>query len=204
MLIPKPEGDFTPPPPGNHPARCYRVIDLGTQQGSYMGKPKIQHKIMIGWELFCDEKLPDGRNFSINNRYTLSGSERAALRQHLEAWRGRAFSEGDWNSFHIESIIGVPCLLQVKHDPKDGGGVYANIASVAGVPKGFQVPELTQEKLFFSLDPKEYKKDAYDKLSDNLKLTIHKSPEWSVLNGNGSYDQHDAPPRDSMDDDIPF
>lgn len=203
MLIPKPEGDFTPPPPGNHPARCYRVVDLGTQQGSYMGKPKIQHKIMIGWELFCDEKLPDGRNFTISSRYTLSGSDRSMLRQHLEAWRGRAFGEDDWNTFHIEKIIGQPCLLQVKHETKDGT-TYSNIASVAGVPKGFPVPDLTNDTLFFSLGPKEYQKAAYEKLSDNLKLTVHKSPEWAVLNGNGHDHEQEAPVRDAMDDEIPF
>lgn len=201
MLIPKPDGDFTPPPAGNHMARCYRVVDLGTQKGEYMGKPKIQHKIMIGWELFCEEKMQDGRNFSINNRYTLSGSERSALRQHLEAWRGRAFNEGDWNTFHIEKLINVPCLLQIKHETKDGK-TYANIASIGSVPKGLQVPELTNPTLFFSLDPKEYEPTTYEKLSDNLKLTIHKSPEWAVLQGNGPSTEH--PPTDSMDDDIPF
>lgn len=202
MLLPKPDGDFAPAPIGNHPARCYRVIDLGTQQGAYMGKPKIQHKVMISWELFSDEKMQDGRNYMVSNSYTLSGSEKSRLRQHLESWRGRGFTEADWNTFHIEKLIGVPCLLQIVHDPKDGGGVYANISSIAGVPKGLTVPAMTCDPLFFSLDPKEYKPDAYAKLSDNLKLTIHKSPEWAELNRTPV--EHDDGARNSMNDDIPF
>lgn len=203
MLLPKPENDFTPPPAGNHPARCYRVIDLGTQSTNYMGKPKIQHKIMIGWELFCDEKLDDGRNFTVNNRYTFSGYERSTLRQHLEAWRGRAFTDMDWDTFHIESIIGKACLLQIKHDPKDGGGVYANIASIGSIPKGLEVPALTNETVFFSLDPKEFKREAFDKLSDNLKITIQKSPEWAELNSPGPQQEHIAEAHDDLDSSIP-
>ena len=31
-------GDFTPVPAGLHLARCYRIVDLGTQQTEYMAE----------------------------------------------------------------------------------------------------------------------------------------------------------------------
>ena len=38
-------GDFTPVPPGMHLARCYRVIDLGTQSGTYLGVVTKKQKV---------------------------------------------------------------------------------------------------------------------------------------------------------------
>ena len=46
-----PIGDFKPVPAGLHLARCYRIIDLGTQRSEYDGQENHQRKIMLGWEL---------------------------------------------------------------------------------------------------------------------------------------------------------
>mgnify|MGYP000541169732 CR=1 FL=1 len=43
-------GSFESTPSGMHLARCYRIIDLGTQKSEYMGVSKLLHKIMLGWE----------------------------------------------------------------------------------------------------------------------------------------------------------
>ena len=49
-------GNFERCPPGMHLARCYRIIDLGTQKSEYMGQVKYLHKIMIGWEIHGEEE----------------------------------------------------------------------------------------------------------------------------------------------------
>ena len=70
-------GDFKLVPPGLHLARCYRIVDLGTQQIEYMGETKFQRKISIGWELHgCDEEgndmvTPKGDPLAIFKNYTL-------------------------------------------------------------------------------------------------------------------------------------
>ena len=49
----KPASNYTPPPAGMHIARCYRLIDLGTQPKSFQGKPtgeaRKDHGLLGTW-----------------------------------------------------------------------------------------------------------------------------------------------------------
>ena len=173
-------GDFKPPPGGTHPARCYRIVDLGTQQGEYMGVAKHQRKIVVSWEL--DIKMEDGRNFSVHKRYTWSMFERSRLRQDLESWRGRAFQESDLGpgGFDVSKLLNVPCLLTIVHDTRDGR-TYANVGAVSGMPKGMEAAPLTNPTALLWLEDGEFDQAVFDELSDGLKATIMKSPEWAEL-----------------------
>lgn len=210
-LPPPGGGDFTPPPAGTHLATCYRVIDLGTQLGEWKGKPKQQYKIIISWELHCDEKMDDGRAFTVSQRYTYSMSEKANLRKNLESWRGVPFTEADFagppNGFHIRKLIGAPCLLSIIHESKDGK-TYANIASISRLMKGMTPPPLENQKVYFSLDPAEFDRAVFDTFSENIKGTIMKSPEWNIL-VNGKPDDEpphleEGDPGPALDDTVPF
>lgn len=102
MHLPQPsDAEFELAPAGTHIAVCYRVIDLGTQETTFKGEVKHQHKILISWEI-PDEKMKDGRPFTIGKRYTWSMSEKANLRNDLESWRGK-FTAADFgpNGFKI-------------------------------------------------------------------------------------------------------
>ena len=80
MLIAKAESNssssFTPVPAGMHLARCFRIVDLGTQKTSYMGKDKLNRKILIQFEIHSEDAdgnplLTDkGEPLSISKRYT--------------------------------------------------------------------------------------------------------------------------------------
>ena len=48
-------GSFTPVPPGMHLARCYRVIDMGTQTTTWQGKEKQQPKVMLQFEVHSED-----------------------------------------------------------------------------------------------------------------------------------------------------
>ena len=48
-------GSFTPVPPGMHLARCYRIIDLGTQESTYQGTVKKLPKVMLQFEVHGEE-----------------------------------------------------------------------------------------------------------------------------------------------------
>ena len=56
-LIAKSEGssNFIPVPTGMHLARCYRIIDLGTQKSEYMGNVKQLHKMMLQFEVHGED-----------------------------------------------------------------------------------------------------------------------------------------------------
>lgn len=182
-------GDFELTPAGTHLAICYMVADLGYQETSYGMKPKI----VVGWELPA-EMMTDGRPFGASQIYTLSLSEKANLRKDLEAWRGRPFTDAELDGFDVKNVLGKPCTLTIVHN-KNGDKTYANIASVAGVMKGMQVPERTNELLYFNMDAPD-------------SATFQKLPKWVQKKISSA---HDAPAPatvggddDPLDDDIPF
>lgn len=208
MYLPPNNGsDFVLTPSGTHLAICYRVIDLGTQRGEYMGKEKIQRKVLISWEI-PDEQMSDGRPFTIGQRFTWSMSEKATLRHVLESWRGKAFSEEDFgdNGFDIKNILGVGCMLNVVH-AKKGDKTYANIATVARLPKGMVAPPQTNKTQYVWLSREEFDRPTFDELSDALKGVIIQSPEYRQLSERERIS--DEPPMPSPDDygaseNIPF
>jgi len=181
MYLPKPaeSNGFQKCPEGNHLAVCYEVIDLGTQTNVWQGETKRQRKIWIGWETH-DELMEDGRPFVIGMKYTFSSHEKSTLRQHLESWRGKRFNEEEIVKFDIRNVIGQGCYLNVIHVEK-GDRTYANIGSIAALPKNTETPELTNEPTFVALDPKEFDAQAFERLSDRMKDTIRESPEFADL-----------------------
>lgn len=207
-VLPSPnESTFTPVPEGNHIAVCYRVVDLGTQRGEWKGKEKHQRKLLVSWEI-PDEKMDDGRPFTIGQRFTWSMSEKANLRHVLESWRGRVFTDEDFgpNGFDIKNIIGVGCMLNVVHAGSNGK-TYANIASVAKLPKGMTSPAPSNQRTYVWLSREEFDRKNFDGLSDSLKTIIQAAPEFKALSeperiAEGTV----AGPRDDVpfSDDIPF
>jgi len=180
--IPKPQGNYKPVPQGNHIAVCYRVIDLGTQRSEFKGTEKFLRKILISWEI-PDELMDDGRPFTIGQRFTWSMHEKATLRHVLESWRGKAFTDEDFdgpNAFDIANVIGKGCMLNVVHSV-NGEKTYANIKSVAKLPKGVEAPSPANPRNYVWLTKEEFAQKNFDDLSDSLKETIIQSPEFKAL-----------------------
>jgi hypothetical protein len=184
-------GDFTPPPAGSFPAICYRVIDLGRQKSTFNNETKIAHKIMISWEIADeDERMPDGRPFTISKRYTWSMHEKSTLRKHLEAWRGVPFKDSDFGEggFDIKRLIGVPCMLSIVLNEKDGT-TYGNVSSVAKMPKQMTAAPLVNPTAFLWLEKGEFNRTVFDGLSESLRNTIAASPEYAMMRNGGSVEQ---------------
>lgn len=209
MHLPQPnDTQFELPPAGTHLAVCYRVIDLGTQETTYMGQAKRQHKILLSWEL-PDEKMADDRPFTISKRYTWSMSEKASLRSDLESWRGIPFTEKDFGEggFDIKNTIGKACLLTIMHEEKNGK-TYANITAISRLMKGMKAPETTaNEQIYLWLHESRWEPSTFHKLSQGIQGTIMQSPEYKALaNGTDQRDDY-QPPVDSEafhSDPIPF
>lgn len=207
MHLPKPGegGNFAPVPAGSFPAICYRVIDLGTQETTYKGETSEKHQIMISWELKDEDCVMAegpyaGQPMTIHQRYTWSMHEKATLRKHLEAWRGKPFKDADFgpDGFDIRNLLGVPCMLSIVQN-ESSGKTYSNIAGVAKVPKGLPVGELVNERVYFSLD--DFNGEVLGSLSENLQEKIKASPEYQRLGGGNSASRQQRP---SVDDEIPF
>ena len=124
-------GNFVPVSEGVHTAVCIWVIDLGDQYSEKFDN--TSRKVQLTWEIPDETIEIDGEQKPrvISKEYTLSLNEKAVLRQHLEAWRGKKFSEEELKGFDLANIIGASCQLQVLHNSKG----YANEGSIMALPK---------------------------------------------------------------------
>lgn len=211
MKLPKPDGggSFTPVPDGSWPAICYRVIDLGTQETTFKGETKEQRKVLLSFELKDEELMieKDGKSLpmTLHQRYTFSMFERAQLRKHLEAWRGKGFTDDDFdgpNAFQMERLLGAPCLLSVVNK-ETNGKTYSNIGGISKLPKQMSAGKLVNDTVFLSLEPDEFRREVFDALPDRLKETIMDSPEYQkIAHGGGSRNAYQE--RALQDDEVPF
>jgi hypothetical protein len=109
------------------------VVDLGEVEVTFQGKTQRKHKVAIVWQL--DEEMADGRPFLVRRRFTCSLHPKSALRQILEAWRGRAFSDQELAGFDLETLIGVGAIVSLIHETRDGT-TYSNVSTVMKLAKG--------------------------------------------------------------------
>ena len=208
-------GNFERCPSGMHLARCYRIVDLGTQKTEYMGQVKYLHKVMIGWEIHGTDdsgkplKMKDERPFAIFKNYTLSWSEKANLRLDLQSWRGRPFSQEEMRKFDLKNVLGAFCMLNVIERPGQDGKTYTNVAGVTPVPamiKQNGLPAAVNKNELFNIGEPDM--EMFNTFSDNLKAKISSSPEWQKLQGKikpeDRPDAGSAPPAFDDDDSIPF
>lgn len=204
LKLPEKGGSFELTPAGSHLAICYRFIDLGTQPSNYNGVPSMKHKVMISWEL-PEEKMADGRPFSVHETFNFSSSNKSTFRKTLEAWRGVAFTDQDFGTFDMSNLIGKSAMVGIVHTKK-GEDVYSNMNSIMRIPKGIAVPTLTNETIYLSLD-EDFKDELYSKLSDNLRMKISDSPEYKKLKGTYTSAQEHTESVSNindLDDEIPF
>lgn len=210
------KGGFEVTPTGLHLARCYRIVDVGTQKSEYKGQVKFLHKIMIGWEILgTDEdgqpiRMKDGRPFAMFKNYTMSWSEKATLRGDLQSWRGKPFTQEELRRFDLKTVLGAFCMLNVIERQGNDGKMYVNVAGISPVPamiKQAGLPAAVNKNEIFNLSEPDM--ELFESFSDNLKNKIKASPEGQKLFGGAAPAQggSQAPAGGSdvpEDDDIPF
>lgn len=205
-------GSFERCPSGMHLARCYRIIDLGTQKSEYMGQVKYLHKVMLGWEIHGSDdageplKMNDGRPFAIFKNYTLSWSEKANLRLDLQSWRGKQFSQEEMRKFDLKNILGAWCMLNIIDRVGTDGKTYTNVNGITPVPSVIKqngLPAAVNPNEIFNLQDPDW--NMFEGFSENLKKKIIASPEFNKAKG-GSAPQAKEPAAQypDQDDDIPF
>lgn len=195
-------------PAGTHIARCIKLIDLGTQHDTYLGQPKILQKIRVYWELpeelaiFNDEKGEEP--YTISNEYTASLGEKAHLRHHLEAWRGRKFTADELKGFDLKSIVGKPCMITVVHQTsKDGTKVYDKVTAVTALPKDQKTKKpmdvTAQINPTVIYDIEDGENEVFKGLPEFIQNTIRASEEFTNPKAAGNTQQEP-----DSETDIPF
>ena len=174
-------GDFELPEEGVYTARCYKMVDVGTQTTTGQYGTKEQRQVYIYWELLTDDDdepvfMEDGKTvFSIFNSYTLSMNQKANLRKHLDAWRGKKFTEEEAAEFDITKLLGTYCKIQITHTTsKDGQKTYANVNTIMATKKR---PEGVNELIAFSIENPDA--EVFESLPQWLQDKIESAPEWN-------------------------
>lgn len=205
-------GSFTPVSPGMHLARCYRIIDLGTQKTEYQGQIKHLQKVMIQFEVHGEDDngnplvTSKGEPMSISKNFTLSLAEKATLRKDLQAWRGRDFTAEELRGFELKNVLGAWAMITAAKSIGNNGKEYTNIVSInpvpasikkAGLPNGFNAVAM------FVIDDPDM--PLFETFGDGLKAKIMASPEWRAHNdGPVSNASFTSSGFDDMADDLPF
>jgi len=188
-----------PIPAGSYAARCYSMIQLGTNEETIQGELKRVSKVRITWELPTELKIFKEENgeqpLVISREFTLSMHEKSALRQFLQSWRGKQFTEQEALAFDVTALIGKPCLISISHNVAKNGNTYANITGVNLLPKGMECPNQINENQVLSFD--NFNNELFDSLPSFIKERVASSDEFKAMSK-----PNEIPVDES--DDIPF
>jgi CO dehydrogenase/acetyl-CoA synthase delta subunit len=206
----KPENNmqFELAPKGTHIARVYKLINLGTLKTEWQGKEKDTKKIRLYFELPTEEKVYTNKEgieikdvHTISAEYTLSMGDRAKLKPIVEGIIGTSLQEDEAYNFDVESLVGMTCLITIKHEKtKDGSREYSVIASTASLMKGMTAPEPVKKAEI--IDVNTITDEQLAELHEKIQEKITSSKEWklkaqAVKNGFDGFDEINP-------EDIPF
>lgn len=170
---------------GMYVARCYQMLEIGTNEENFMGDTKRLCKVRIGWELPELQKVFKEENglqpHVISKEYTLSMNEKANLRKDLESWRGKKWTDEEANDFDITKLIGAPCLLNITHkaSKKDATVFYEEISSITPLMKGQVCPPAVNKPMILSYD--DWNEELFNSLPDFIKNKIISSEEYQQM-----------------------
>lgn len=198
------EGNFKKVPPGVYVARCFSLVDMGTQITDGQYGSKEQHKIRIAFEIFGEDDAgnpltidADGKQMplTISKTYTLSLHEKSGLRKDLAAWRGRDFTDEEAKAFDVSKLISAYCMLNITTS-ENNGKTYTNIAGITPLPQALRnaKPDPVHKTVLFDLDEPDW--DVFQKFHEKLQEQIKKSPEFAQALSMAGVDE--------LSDDIPF
>lgn len=200
----KPEnagGDFQIAPEGNHVARLYQIVHLGTFDTEWQGKPKKRDLIRVSFEL-CNAKteFKEGegeRPFVVSEKFTFTMFENGKFRPFVENIRGKRFKDEDEAyAFDISQLLGTAVLVNVAHQEGNNGKTYANIIGVGPLPEGMDAPALHNEAKLIDVDV--ITDEEFEQLPEYLQKWMGESDEWKRKKANEPKEAEISP------DDVPF
>ena len=208
-------GSFTPVAPGMHLARCYRIVDMGTQKSEYQGQVKHLQKVMIQFEVHGEDDNGNalvtnkGEPMSISKNFTLSLAEKATLRKDLQAWRGRDFTSDELRGFELKNVLGAWAMITAAKSVGNNGKDYTNSVSINPVPVAIKkagLPEGFNKLAMFVIETPDM--ELLETFGNGLREKIMSSPEWRARSGGQEQPVRKATNTgsgfDDMDDDSPF
>ena len=176
--------DFKPCPAGNHAARVFEVIFLGTVHSEFKGVAKDSPQIKVGFEI-PGELREDGLPFTVGTMpLTLSVNKKASFRKLAQGIV--PFTPEMEKDFDADMLLGKICLINVIHtvSKKDPNVTYANITGASPLPKGMEVGPAVNPP--FNFDVNTSSAEDFGKLPEFIQKTIQGTPEWKARFGDSN------------------
>ena len=184
MKAPRSDSNYEPMPSGNHLARLYQIIYIGTIPVEWQGATKFQYKVRIGFEfpnetkVFNEEK--GEQPYVLSNEYTLSMSPKGKLRPMIESWLGKKLTDSEAADFDLDELLGKEAMVNVVHKEGNDGNTYANIATVGPLMKGSECPAPVNPPIIFGYG-KDWDQRFFESLPDFIKTKITSSREYGEM-----------------------
>jgi len=191
-------GDFNAvplPKEGNYPARCFRLIVIGTVPNIFKGQDQgMVEKIWIDWELPTQLAVFDEQKgeqpFVVGAEFNLKIGPKANLYKLISAWRNKPLNEKEQLGFDVSKMINKPCLISITHKRKKAfadeeievvtnENTYLNFNGVSSVPEGIKVPPAISELAEMNYD--EFDIERFNKLPKFLQDKMKASEEFKAL-----------------------
>lgn len=199
--------DFILAPEGTHIARCFRVVVLGTFDGEWQGRPKLNRKIRLDFEL--PGELNDFGNgpepMFVSTTMNIAMGENANYRKFLQNWRGKAYTPDEAKKgVDVSKFLGHVGMLTIQHNESSQGRTFANLATIIPLPKGMDVPAPINKPVLFSVFAQPFDAATFEGLPESLQNKIKESREWKEMNEPMPTSYQTPPAAQEDDDDLPF
>lgn len=175
-------------PEGNHVARLYNIIYIGTIETPYLnedGSKKEQNKIRLTFELpnemrdFEKDGETTKKPMVISKEVTFSmykgKSLTAQLRTIANALVGTPLKDEEAEAFEIDDLLGMACMVEVSHEEYEGTK-YAKAVTFSSIPKGMDVPDQINDSHTVSVHDSSL--EEIEKLPEFIKKKITSSKEY--------------------------
>jgi hypothetical protein len=124
VIVSMPKREWVVADEGLHEAVCIDCVDRGIEESPW----GPAHRVELRWAL--DQQDEQGRAVIVSRRYKASLHPKSKLREHLELWRGKKFTDDELRGFDLEVVVGKGCQIQITHNITDDGSVFANVAAI--------------------------------------------------------------------------
>lgn len=194
-----------------HPAKqtnlvCTKIIDKGTVFNP--AKQEEKRKIMFVFE--STEVMAEGdyagKPFLVFANFNFSMYQNSLMCKFIEGWQGKRFADqNEADMFDISSLLGKPLFANIVHN-----GDFVNIDSPMPAIEAMSIPKPVGDTVIFSFE--EPKLAEWDKLSDKMKESMKKVPEYQAWVNSPIPSPESAPAVKEaqqaadldFDDDVPF
>jgi len=183
-------GSVPPLEPGTYQAVCCGVIDLGRQYSEKFDK--TAPKVLIMWDIVGETVEIDGvpAPRRLFKQYTNSLDERSTLAKDINSWRGQPFSPDELKAFDLRRLLNVGCQLSVVHEQRPDGRAFVNIAAVIGLPKGMQIPPMSEAICY---DADDHDAAVFARLPEWVQDRIKQSEQWKASGAGGAIQREALP-----------